>query len=125
MNRSKLKTWIGDICWLLKLEIWTNQLWQGMSGFLLQIFNANLSLLYPQGDPQGWVVFKPTMMRTIKFARLAIIVRLLYHVLPHLYSISAARIVIRGCRLYAQKYCFFGHLQSEWWLHHVTVAKDS
>ncbi len=66
--------------------------------FVGQMFNANISLYYPDGDPDGWKLFKPTTMRAMKFARLAMLIRIAYHVIPVVQKIPAVAIVIRGCR---------------------------
>jgi hypothetical protein len=63
------------------------------------MFNANISLYYPEGDPNGWSLFRPTIMRTMKFARLAMLIRIAYHVIPVVQKVPAVAIVIRGCRL--------------------------
>eukprot|EP00960_Hanusia_phi_P056623 763329-Hanusia_phi.AAC.3 len=63
-----------------------------------QIFDANISLFWREGDPGGFTLFTPTGPRVLKFARLAIVVKFFYHLIFAVQSIPIVAIILRGFR---------------------------
>ncbi len=62
-----------------------------------QVLNANISLRYTHGEPD-WSILTPTGPRSLKFLRLAIVIRVAYRVIPLISSIPIVAVILRGFR---------------------------